>query len=292
MSPCCLPLTLHVRSHPLHCYKELHPQIPVSPENLKETRGRLKGLPIVSLEIAISKMLQLKGEGELIEDREMKEENKVKEELEMKKDQASRFEQKESIFLSSINITSQMRKLANPFVFNRVTAKAAEATLKAAKKRRGAWPDFSGLCGGAPESKTVRRETPVMSKEWISGRFEGQEAGIKSELFISHHKGEITIVRKSEAYEKVSRFRIELDVKTTDSRGETVEMGDFSPQQDVFKKIWMRGGKENSMEIEEYVIRNPSLAPTHSSKLVGVTHFSFLNDNGVEKVKVMFLLVN
>ena len=175
---------------------------------------------------------------------------------------------------------SSKRKLKDPFVITEVTKKAALGTLKAAKRRSG-WPESIGLQGGAPEAKITKSE-PVPSKRSIIGRFVGNE----SELLISFYDSELTIVIRSDhSVCKVNRARV-VQVNGTVSKGEAREISDYG-EQEVFKQLWLRGGiGENEIEIANYCIENPHLPPNHSSKLIGVTLFNFLNDNGVEKVKV------
>jgi hypothetical protein len=176
---------------------------------------------------------------------------------------------------------SWVRKLKDPFVVNEVTQKAALATLKAAKRRSG-WPETIGLRGGAPGVKRAKSEA-VPSKQSIIGRFEGND----SELLISVYNGELTIVKRGPSDIHVNRSKVADDTRTI-STGEALEKSDFGGEEEVFKKFWLRGGiGENEIEVDNYRIENPARSPTHSSKLIGVVLYHFLNDNGVEKVKVI-----
>ena len=175
---------------------------------------------------------------------------------------------------------SSKRKLKDPFVITEVTKKAALGTLQAAKRRSGL-PESIGLQGGAPEAKITKSE-PIASKRSIIGRFVGND----SELLISVYNSELTIVIRSDNNEcRVNRAQV-AQVTGTMSKGEAIEKSDYG-EQEVFKKFWLQGGiGENEIEIANYRIENPHLPPNHSSKLIGVTLYNFVNDNGVEKVKV------
>jgi hypothetical protein len=180
-------------------------------------------------------------------------------------------------------MSSANRKLKDPFILNDITKKAALATCNAAKRKSGL-PDSFGLKVGAMEAKRAKSQA-VPSNRSIMGRFKGND----SELLISVYKSELTIVKRSESeVVSVSRTRVHQESRTM-STGEAVEASDFS-EEEVFKKFWLRGGiGENEIEVENYRIENPHLAPTHPSKLIGVSLFNFLNDNGVEKVEVILL---
>ena len=128
-----------------------------------------------------------------------------------------------------------------------------------------------------------KNQTEV-SKKWIMGKFVNEKEQL--ELLISYSCGDLTIRKKQKSeVMKVNRVSVMRD-SGTNSSGEHVEVGEFSDKE-VFKKYYMRGGRgENEVEIEEYRIENPQYRPTHSSKLLGVQVFKFVNVEGVEKVKV------
>jgi hypothetical protein len=177
---------------------------------------------------------------------------------------------------------SLLRKLRDPFVYNKITQAAAIATVKSA--RRGGWQPAIGLKGGAPVELREMEE----SKCAFFGRYVESEL----ELLISYYAEELTIVRRSEVDSdiKVNRTKIVQDTRFISS-GEAVEKGEFTEEQ-VFKKYFLRGGPgENEIEIADYRIEKPELTPTHSSKLISITLFKFLNDNGIEKVKVLIIKI-
>ena len=176
---------------------------------------------------------------------------------------------------------SWLRKLRDPFVYNKTTKAAAIAT-KANTARRGGWKPFVGLRGG---SKGELKEIEV-SKCAIYGRY---KAG-GTEIQISYHNEELTIVRRTEADRNivVNRTKISQDRRVSSS-GETVEKGELS-EEEVYKKFTLCGGPgENHIEVEEYRIEKPELRPQHASKLVNVKLYKFLNDNGTEKLKVIIV---
>lgn len=171
---------------------------------------------------------------------------------------------------------SWQRKLQDPFVYNKTTIAAAIAT-KANSARRGGWRPFIGLRGGCEGEMEV-------SKCAIHGRYKGGE----TEIQISYHNEELTIVRRSKGDRiiVVNRTKIVQDTRVSSS-GETVEKGENS-EEEVFKKFTLCGGPgENHIEVEEFRIEKPELRPQHASKLVNVTLYKFMNDNGTEKLKVM-----
>jgi hypothetical protein len=179
---------------------------------------------------------------------------------------------------------SWLRKLRDPFVYNETTQAAAIATetkAKAKSERRGGWQHFIGLKGGAPD----KQKEMEASKCSIFGKYEEGE----SELLISIHGGDLTIVRRSKDDSDIilNRTKIEQD-SWRKSSGEAVEKGEFT-EAEVFKTYLLSGGPgENEIEVVEYRIEKPELRPAHSSKLISVTVYKFLNENGTEKVKVLF----
>ena len=176
---------------------------------------------------------------------------------------------------------SALRKLQNPFLCNDLTRKAALATLKASKRSRGGWNNFIGLRGGAPPESGMK-----VSTQPIKGHYEGSH----SDLTISFHDSELTFVNRFENRVPTLNFKAKmvLEPNQANSLGEAVEKSVFIDEE-VYKKIWTRGGVgENEVEINEFRLEAPHLPATHSSKLIGSILYQFRNDNGVEKVEVIF----
>ena len=174
---------------------------------------------------------------------------------------------------------SGLRKLRDPFVYNDETRAAAKGTLKGS---RGGWPPFPGLRGGAPPVHLEARASCLR----IMGRFNDDN----SELLVSKHGDELTIVRRNNVNNNFILNRVNLvDDSGTNSSGENVELGEFV-NEDVFKRYYLRAGKDqNEIEVEEFRINRPELRATHSSKLMGALLLKFILDNGIEKLQVIMV---
>ena len=130
--------------------------------------------------------------------------------------------------------------------------------------------------------------TPCSSRSClrIMGRFNDDN----SELLVSKHGDELTIVRRNNVNNNFILNRVNLvDDSGTTSSGENVELGEFV-NEDVFKRYYLRAGKDlNEIEVEEFRIDRPELRPTHSSKLMGALLLKFIWENGIEKLQVIMV---